>query len=286
MRTCFAFALSALKPGDCLPTPLYVNPHERGPERIWEAGVPIDAVQLKEWSLQGACVLAPGHMRLAVAAYFQSLTSPPSPSLLSIAIAARLVELAREPAQPGVFKSLRANAEQIQSLSAKELRLLSEAESLNYAPFWVRQTVLIVIFLSTLAQMNSLSDVDRSALVFTGFLHGIDQRLTHELTGSLSYDPSITMTILARHFPVMPLVREALLSFDERQDGTGKPYGLSAVGIPFSAACLGLASLLGYQDASTATTLDRSIDFLNENKAELVKKFPPALVSHIEHFWL
>ena len=232
------------EPGDIVPTPIYATVNDVL-QRIVDAGQPVQASHLFQVQAARTQVLIPAHMSSAFGDYAAGQFEGGHQRYFVALFVARLSHLFFGPISSQSLSALNRVATQLVRMPAVDLCQTLESPTLRHAEMWVKTHVVCAVLMVLVLREDNTYAEQMQGLVFAALIHDLDGliRGTSDVSGPIS-DQAITLSVLARHFPVSGSVHEVLLHFRERADGSGHPFGYTASQIPRSAQYLGLLSTL------------------------------------------
>ncbi len=278
MNAFLAIDPEVFEPEDLAPTPIFAETSGQI-LRILDAGQCVSASDLVTWRARYKQVLIPGHMCSAFGDYAEGQFDVGRTKYIVALIVARLSELVFGDITAECLNSIKRLARCITSLSRENIHWLIESKTISSASNWVRVHAICGGLMTLALRADSRLFSQSDGLVFAALLHDLDGLVRGEIdrVGGVN-EHSITLSVLARHHPVEPIVHEALSQFRERIDGSGGPFGCMGSQVSESAQYLGLLSTVCQNTIHSDLGIE---DVLTEIRMGSAGAFEPGLVERL-----
>ena len=265
MQELIAFDLNSLCPGDVLPVQLYVR-DTTTLSRVLESGEPVTARFLEALEKTHPAVLVRTEQCRALADYLEFNVISERPDCLPIFLVSRLSQIVFSNIDTASIESLWRAALQITNEQHRvPFSRVINCTSVQSAHPWARKQVGIAWFMAMMLRAAQLNKATVGAGTFAALVHELEVLVDPALTNLSHTYPSVTLSILARHYPVNPIVYETLLLYRERIDGSGRPFGYEGHRVPLLAQYLGLVNSLGVSLIAPSSDLESKLSRLAES---------------------
>ncbi|MGB0645607.1 MAG: hypothetical protein ACPGQS_00455 [Bradymonadia bacterium] len=245
MQEFIALDLKSLWPGDVLPVQLFVR-NTTTLSRVLESGEPVTARLLEDLEKTHTAVLVRAEQCRALADYIEFNVIDGRQECLPAFVVSRLSQIVFNNIDSASIESLwRATLQIVHHQHRVPLSAVIACPSVQSAHPWVRRQLGIAWFMAMILTDSKMHEDTVRSGTFAALVHELDVLVDPSIKDLPHTYPSVTLSILARHYPVDPVVYEMLLLYRERIDGSGLPFGYEGHQVPPLAQYLGLANWLG-----------------------------------------